>query len=543
MAHWVGGWVRGICVSVLLLLAAPRLAHAEPPSADNAPKIGFSNLLFRVDEKGIFGFAGGDSRVFILELLRKLGYRAVGAENLVFDKDEARTADYVLGGTVQSLECLEVRGFPNCRIGVEWQLLDVERDEVVYRTVTRAAVYRIYPSQLKAVGKQMIEMALRSLASRQSFRGALKPSEVGAIDEPSTPAAFKACTTEALPMPQSFEQVARATVIVRNGDGFGSGFVLSSDGLILTAAHVVTSAQLEVKLRDGSVLSAKPIRISRSSDVALLVAQRSGGSALPCFALNLDAKLPGTEVYAIGAPASQELAFSITRGIVSGERVVHGTPLLQTDASVSPGNSGGPLVDAQGRAAAIISRKLAGVAVEGIAFGIPVEVALAALKLRGALESDPALLAAAPAALSPSTSKPALFSDVSDALPSLDPEGDKRREDARQAAAREQRLRDLTPAYIPIMRWGGLGVAAVGSIAAFVSTQEFHKDAMTQSEYSSVRLKNDLSWIAIGVGAASFVTSYIIAPSLPKEPKQGNGAPRSVAITLGPTNVRLGMSF
>lgn len=196
-------------------------------------------------------------------------------------------------------------------------------------------------------------------------RSALKPTEDIAADEPIAEAPFKACTAPARTMPAAFEDVARATVLVRTPKGFGSGFFLSPDGLVLTAAHVVDDAQLEVKQRDGSIVSAKAVRISRASDVALLVVHREGQADTPCLTPNLDAKLPGTEVYAIGAPAFQDLASSITRGIISGERDVHGTPLLQTDASVSPGNSGGPLVDSQGRAAAVVSRKLAGGGVDG----------------------------------------------------------------------------------------------------------------------------------------------------------------------------------
>lgn len=79
------------------------------------------------------GFAKAEYRVHILEAQRRAGFNAVGAESLVFGKDEADRADVVLGGTVTELRCVRLRGQLRGSIGVEWQLLDRERDQVAYR--------------------------------------------------------------------------------------------------------------------------------------------------------------------------------------------------------------------------------------------------------------------------------------------------------------------------------------------------------------------------------------------------------------------------
>src|SRR5204862_7583182 len=108
--------------------------------------------------------------------------------------------------------------------------------------------------------------------------------------------------------------------------------------------------------------------ISRKHDVALIAIAGSTGADQPCLELQLTPPAPGDDIYAIGSPASQELAFSLTRGIVSGLRLQDGVQLLQTDASLSPGNRGGPLLEHHARVVGVVSRKLAGQAMEGLGF-------------------------------------------------------------------------------------------------------------------------------------------------------------------------------
>src|SRR4029077_3306672 len=132
--------------------------------------------------------------------------------------------------------------------------------------------------------------------------------------------------------------------------GQGSGFIVSSDGLILTNAHVVRNAkQVTVKLSNRREFAAKVLGSDAATDVAVL---KIDAKDLPAVTLG-DAKAVqvGDYVLAIGAPFGLEQ--SASQGIVSakgrslpGESVV---PFIQTDAAVNPGNSGGPLFDAAGR--------------------------------------------------------------------------------------------------------------------------------------------------------------------------------------------------
>jgi len=160
--------------------------------------------------------------------------------------------------------------------------------------------------------------------------------------------------------------------------GQGSGFIVSSDGHVLTNAHVVREArQVTVKLSDRREFTARVLGSDTATDIAVLKVDAAG---LPTVALG-DARnvQVGDWVLAIGAPYGFEQ--TATQGIVSakgrslpGDGVV---PFIQTDAAVNPGNSGGPLFDAGGRVigvnAQIYSRSGG---FQGLAFAIPVDVAL-----------------------------------------------------------------------------------------------------------------------------------------------------------------------
>lgn len=160
--------------------------------------------------------------------------------------------------------------------------------------------------------------------------------------------------------------------------GQGSGFIISSDGLILTNAHVVREAkQVTVKLSDRREFSAQVLGSDPATDIAVLKVDAKG---LPTVQLGDPRQVQvGDPVLAIGAPYGFEQ--TATQGIVSakgrslpGDSVV---PFIQTDAAVNPGNSGGPLFDGAGRVIGVnaqIYSQSGGF--QGLAFSIPIDVAL-----------------------------------------------------------------------------------------------------------------------------------------------------------------------
>jgi S1-C subfamily serine protease len=133
----------------------------------------------------------------------------------------------------------------------------------------------------------------------------------------------------------------------------GTGFVIASDGDIVTNAHVVEgSDQVSVEFNDGNILDADVVGRDSAADIAVLDVQ---GSGLPvvCLGSSNDVQV-GDDVVAIGNALGLEGGLSVTRGIISGPPrpgtgVASGVEnVLQTDAAINHGNSGGPLVNSEG---------------------------------------------------------------------------------------------------------------------------------------------------------------------------------------------------
>ena len=161
----------------------------------------------------------------------------------------------------------------------------------------------------------------------------------------------------------------------------GSGFIISEDGYIVTNNHVIESADdITVSLFDGSSYEAELVGTYSSNDIALL---KVDAKDLPTVTIGDSSMLAvGDEVAAVGNPLGQ-LTFSLTVGYVSAlDRSINtdGTPInmLQTDAAINSGNSGGPLFDMSGRVVGITTAKASsnayssGASVEGIGFAIPI---------------------------------------------------------------------------------------------------------------------------------------------------------------------------
>lgn len=525
---------------------SPLSAKASPEASAPKAALGVSNLILHLDGDDDIGMAGGDLRVLLLERLRDRGFNAVGAENLVFDKDESHRASYRLGGTVRELSCTKNSVALRCRVGVEWQLLDVAQDTIIYKALTRHAVLDTPIEERKKLPAKLLLGSLDSLTAREKFRAALAQSkEATPPREAFKPATFARCPSPVKKMPKAAENVLSATALVRASDGFGSGVFITNDGLLLTAAHVVNAPGIKLKLHDGAEVEAVPIRVARASDVALLrVLKPMAGQ--PCLGPSAAAVAVGDEVYAAGAPADEKLAFSLTRGILSGVRELDGQRKLQTDAAVSPGNSGGPLVNTSGDIVAIVTSKLVAKKVEGVAFSAPIQEALAALALTPGASTDEALRTASSVGPSP-VPKRETFTDETDALPSLDPEGDRaaaerfaaaqadadrRRvaEEASRAAAqadaerrtveawrRAERSR-LTDPWVKKLFWWSLGVGTAGAATGLLSYGLSTDPEVTRSGYKALTAVNAVGWSLFVAGGVGLIVYGAKRPPLPPWP-------------------------
>ena len=178
---------------------------------------------------------------------------------------------------------------------------------------------------------------------------------------------------ETISLPENMEEVMKGVVIMRAGMTVASGFLISEDGYILTAAHVVSGIdETTIKLKSGLELDGQVIRVDEAQDIALVKILGKGHKALRLNTASLP--LVGSEVYAIGSPLGEGLSFSVSGGIISGHRESKGLKYLQTDANLNFGNSGGPLINKKGEVVGIVSWKITATGVEGLSFGIPLEI-------------------------------------------------------------------------------------------------------------------------------------------------------------------------
>lgn len=175
-----------------------------------------------------------------------------------------------------------------------------------------------------------------------------------------------------------FGQGQNGDLMPRNSKSLGSGFILSSDGYVLTNHHVVDDAQeIVVKLADRRELVAKLIGSDPSTDIAVLKIKAEN---LPAVSIGDPNKLKvGEWVLAIGSPFGFDQ--SVTAGIVSAKgRSLPGgnyVPFIQTDVAINPGNSGGPLFNMEGKVVGINSQIYSqSGGYMGLSFAIPMDVVM-----------------------------------------------------------------------------------------------------------------------------------------------------------------------
>ena len=160
--------------------------------------------------------------------------------------------------------------------------------------------------------------------------------------------------------------------------GSGSGFVIDTEGHIVTNNHVVDGAtSIEVNFFDGTLARAEVVGVDPDSDIAVIQVSVPTEKLSPIVWGDSDSLSIGETVLAIGSPFGQR--WTLTSGIVSAlDRTIHGLAnfsiggVIQTDASINPGNSGGPLLDLEGRVIGVNSQiATASGSSAGIGFAVP----------------------------------------------------------------------------------------------------------------------------------------------------------------------------
>jgi S1-C subfamily serine protease len=163
--------------------------------------------------------------------------------------------------------------------------------------------------------------------------------------------------------------LVKITQLGREGtDGIGSGFIVSTDGLIATNLHVIGEARrLQIEMHDGKTYAVTSIHASDAQrDLALL---KIDSKDLKPLTLGDSSKVrQGENVVAMGAP--EGLGFSIVQGVLSATREIDGNDMLQVAIPIEKGNSGGPLLDMQGKVLGILTLKH--IKTDNLGFAMPV---------------------------------------------------------------------------------------------------------------------------------------------------------------------------
>jgi serine protease Do len=387
-------------------------AFPEAAGATAPPKFEFARIKSQVVpgdkigalESGMFCSSHGDLRAnlkveeianaeaataFKGELMR-LGLTSTTPEVSAFDTAPAKIEpDYRVGGVLQSMSLTECSNGTSRKgdfsIAVKWEVFAPKLQKVVFSMTTTGS---FHSDSFETVSGREFETrayvtALHQMMTDPGF------TTLKAVEGPSA-AATGSATPGATLAPLHLKSTAAisggsqanapalrtAVVTILRDSVSGSGFYVA-DGYLLTNRHVVGTAHyVKIRLASGRILVGEVVRDDAHRDVALVKTEPAG---MPSLHVSMAEPPVGGDVFAIGSPLGQELAGTFTRGVLSGAREVNGLEYLQSDVSVNPGNSGGPLLDASSTAIGMTVLKIDKAA--GLSFFIPIRDAANALQL------------------------------------------------------------------------------------------------------------------------------------------------------------------
>lgn len=327
------------------------------------------------------------------ETFEKLGYNVAGDPNDLFGQNTSvASAEYLVGGRLiksQGNICHLHHwwdGRPLYKFGgefsltIEWSVLNTLTKSVVVkeRSTGTASIKTPEKNGISALFESAFSDAADGFARSDKMRKLATGEKIVATSSVMNEKKYSVQTVDA-PGKFDSEALRPSVATIRVGMGHGSGFFIGTEGLILTNAHVIGEAQtVQIITSTGLEVSAKVLVADKGRDVALLKAPIRMQKAL-----SLEDNVPSVaeDVYAVGTPMKEELKTTVTKGIVSAIRTdnTSGMSFIQSDAAISPGNSGGPLFNDKGQVVAISVAKFTGGGAEGLGLFIPLGAALDAL--------------------------------------------------------------------------------------------------------------------------------------------------------------------
>ncbi|NVN94172.1 MAG: trypsin-like peptidase domain-containing protein [Bacteroidetes bacterium] len=271
------------------------------------------------------------------------------------------------------------RGMIYIELGVKWQVLDYYKIPVfLLKTKTKSGQFAVLNPEKDAykAAKDALEFGLIEFMNSKDVVDLMHDKSQNNTEQ----------LFEEIEIPKSTNYVSslseaiQSSVTIKNKNGHGSGFIISNDGFIISNYHVISDTNdLKVIIGDSNY-KVEIIRVSKIHDLALLKIHANGFTPFKISESN-NIEI-ASEIYAIGTPTAEDLSQTISKGIISAVRKTNeNSKLIQTDASVNAGNSGGAITNKDGLVLGVVSSKLKGFGIEGVAFGIPGYEIISKLKL------------------------------------------------------------------------------------------------------------------------------------------------------------------
>ncbi|WP_281613469.1 S1C family serine protease [Flammeovirga sp. SubArs3] len=276
--------------------------------------------------------------------------------------------------------------FLNATLKIEWEILDYYKKQIYKRTIKANSGQIVIPNN----GEDAVSAAFfiassdaisRSLIQFMNFKEVKEHIKVSEeqLRENSFPVLNIPVASQYV---STMNEAINSSVTIKNEDGHGSGFIISENGYIITNYHVISddSKPLEVVMNNGDTFTPEITRVDKVNDLALLKINAEG---LIPYKISASEEIEiAKEIYAVGTPTAEDLGSTVSKGIISGIRKnKSGQKILQTDASINGGNSGGVICTKEGLALGVVSSKLRGLGIEGVAFGIPSYLIFEKLKI------------------------------------------------------------------------------------------------------------------------------------------------------------------
>ena len=341
-----------------------------------------------VGGKQMLGNWSTDLGEVFYDVLTNMGYSIAGDPSDIFNqRNSVSSAEYLIGGRLVDFKgnyCHKHHwwdGRPlntyagETYIKVEWSVFNTLTKDVIVTKTTEG--YGLQEEPIADGVYSSFSQAFSDATERFAIDDRLHALAVGKPIDSNEQAISQHTLIKVLngKISKNFsvDAIKPYVVTIRIGQGHGSGVIIGKEGYVLTNSHVVGEAKaVQIITALGLEFEGRVVAVSKVRDVALI---QTPMRIRPPIAIDFEMPAVGNEIFAVGSPLKEELSLTVTKGITSAVRrdTASGNIFIQGDVAISPGNSGGPLLDHSGNLVGLSVAKYSGDNVDGLNLFIPIE--------------------------------------------------------------------------------------------------------------------------------------------------------------------------